>query len=340
VFLELLRCLLDKLNGLVVYFEQENFDYAYIIPKLQRTYKFWGQYILKEEFLELESLFSVPTKDMQKFQTYLKSDEEFIETFNEKYDSFQVYEQRLGKEFLSKLYQVAKDFIVEAFIKMKEYLPLQDEMLLNCEVLSMTKMDKQKWFGLAKFFSNIVKSSEFISFQHQMELFEEEYGALKEEFSKTSNKLTFWNSLGAEYSLIKKLTITLFTLNYSTVGIERTFSMLTDIKTMKRNRLTVDSVEAILLIRSTLNEQEGLNITEEMIQNYTKLWKTQKNERQEKDMNNDIQSKNDESLKQLPPNVSDINQSNSASRKYATKRASTSKLENDELKKTKRSLSQ
>jgi len=50
VFLELLRCLLDKLNGLVVYFEQENFDYAYIIPKLQRTYKFWGQYILKEEF--------------------------------------------------------------------------------------------------------------------------------------------------------------------------------------------------------------------------------------------------------------------------------------------------
>lgn len=116
--------------------------------------------------------------------------------------------------------------------------------------------------------------------------------------------------------------------------------MLTDIKTMKRNRLTVDSVEAILLIRSTLNEQEGLNITEEMIQNYTKLWKTQKNERQEKDMNNDIQSKNDESLKQLPPNVSDINQSNSASRKYATKRASTSKLENDELKKTKRSLSQ
>ena len=58
VYMLLLKCLLDKLKALIVYFEDESYDYGHVLDKLKRAFKNWGQYIVSNE----EMTFKLPSK--------------------------------------------------------------------------------------------------------------------------------------------------------------------------------------------------------------------------------------------------------------------------------------
>ena len=86
----------------------------------------------------------------------------------------------------------------------------------------------QNGLRLLSFFSNIVKNPDVMSLQHQLELFHEDFAKLTQEYLKEQNSVKFWSQTDEEYSLIKKLALTLIIL---------TCAVLRDVKTEKRNRL-------------------------------------------------------------------------------------------------------
>jgi len=73
--------------------------------------------------------------------------------------------------------------------------------------------------------------------------------------------------------LIFKLARAAQTLPYSTASVERNFSQLLDVKTIKRNRLGVENTEACLLIKQEARDEcinQSSIINSNMIANYSK----------------------------------------------------------------------
>ena len=62
IYLFLLECLLNKHNRLIVFFENEIYDYGFVMQKLQRAFKNWSQYILTEENLDFSNIYSMVTR--------------------------------------------------------------------------------------------------------------------------------------------------------------------------------------------------------------------------------------------------------------------------------------
>ena len=80
--------------------------------------------------------------------------------------------------------------------------------------------------------------------------------------------LDIWSGIGEYYPLCYKLASALFVLPHSSVEVERVFSKVRDVKTFKRNRLSVESLEVCLLGYQAF-KSEKLHITEGMLDRFT-----------------------------------------------------------------------
>jgi len=155
---------------------------------------------------------------------------------------------------------------------MHEKLPFKDTFLENCEVLTFKSFNYEKWMALAKRFNNIIEPHNFTSFSHEVKSLKHEFTLLQSRHNDSSNVLVFWDSL-KDYPSIRKLALAILTLPYSTAAVERTFSMLRDIKDPRRNRLDSSAVESCLLAHQELGSIDQLFITNEMLENYENQWR-------------------------------------------------------------------
>ena len=154
---------------------------------------------------------------------------------------------------------------------MREKLPFKDVFLENCEVVSLNNFNSEKWVNLAVRFLNIIVPKDLTSFIHELESFEFEFATLQTEFRKANNTIVYWGSVQG-YPNMKKLALAILTLPYSTSSIERSFSMLKDIKEPRRNRLCPKSIEACLLAHQELGDLKNFIVTEAMMKNYELQW--------------------------------------------------------------------
>jgi len=83
------------------------------------------------------------------------------------------------------------------------------------------------------------------------------------------NLLEVWNQHSVKFPLLFKLAKALMVMPYSSCFIERIFSKIVDIKTLKRNRLGIQGLEACLLIKQEFGD-DGLEISPEMLAKYNK----------------------------------------------------------------------
>ena len=70
------------------------------------------------------------------------------------------------------------------------------------------------------------------------------------------NPIFAWRQEAKQFPLVSKLVRVLGVLPYSTAAIERTFSAMANVKTTKRNRLTVLRLQAYLLVKQDYEKQE------------------------------------------------------------------------------------
>ena len=85
-----------------------------------------------------------------------------------------------------------------------------------------------------------------------------------------SSFIEVWKQEKETYPLIFRLAQSIQVFPYSTVSIERSFSSITDIKTIKRNRLGVRNLEACLLIKQDFG-QNDIPLTSDIVQKYSTL---------------------------------------------------------------------
>jgi len=145
---------------------------------------------------------------------------------------------------------------------MQKLLPFNDD-LLKSEISSLypTKFDLDKLANLAKRYSNIIQESDFTDLYTQLEQWELSINDLKAKFIENKEDLQlFYNQseIKKKYPKIWNLATTLLAFPHSIAEAERLFSQVKLIKTDRRNSLSTDTLEALVLLK-----QNKINLTEE-----------------------------------------------------------------------------
>ena len=296
LYLEVLECLLQRLSINIEYFENDNREYSTILSKLNESLILTSQLILKEEQLgnisrevQIERIIKLPFQDKNKINSYLKDFETFKADFKAKYPGINSYSKELSSKEIDDCYTSAQDFLVEAVYRMAIKLPLQREVLQHCHIVRLeedefSRKSLEKWMSLSKQFTNIITQENFASFSNELESFgfnykdhQSLYKDFKVKFSNNSklpsqSVLQFWQNLKDVYPFMSSVAFACLTLPYSTISIERTFSVLRDIKYSKRNRLCTTGVEACLMIHQLSHQSSNFEINENVMAQYKNMW--------------------------------------------------------------------
>jgi len=188
-YLELLSCLLKRLNKMITYFEGDDQDYSSIMPKLKETFILKGMLVLKEEIIEktsqtamFQSIINLPYNNRDQLKKYVKTEEDFEESFLSKYTEFKLSLLLKSNEYKVKFLGVARNFLLESLIQMYNKIPFNNDLLLNCEVLQLFTFEKEKWIGLFKHFRQFshINNSDL---EHELDLLLIRFESLKSEKS-------------------------------------------------------------------------------------------------------------------------------------------------------------
>ena len=84
----------------------------------------------------------------------------FEEHFGAKYQEF--YELNIENLDNKVFFKVAVDFILETILKMKHYIPFNDQVLSCAKVVKLQNVDKELWNRLGLQFASLIDSLSLI----------------------------------------------------------------------------------------------------------------------------------------------------------------------------------
>ena len=223
-----------------------------------------------EQFQDMQPLLSL-NQDSEEYKARQFSEADFAAYLMERNPDLRLYHDQ-STEFQTQFMNTAINFMKAAFEGIKQRLPsttsdiiLADSLLLNDE------SDINSLRVLASKFDDIISSNEFSKFKLELDVLEFQFDDVSRRIQNLSSCLEGW-SKESQFPLIFRLAKAIQVLPYSSVPVERHFSVATDIKTIKRNNLTVDSVQACLLSKQFFQADE-LYFNSEMQQKYRQLLK-------------------------------------------------------------------
>jgi len=132
---------------------------------------------------------------------------------------------------------------------------------------------------LGKRFSNIIRPQELPNFEKELQKLENHVHEIRKNI-KASGKAAYlqvWHDVKEEYPLLYKLSCAVETIQYTSASVERLSSDMGNIVTVKRNLLSVENIEACLLLRQE-NQAKGKYLSKEMFQAYRSFEGTQSSE--------------------------------------------------------------
>ena len=160
---------------------------------------------------------------------------------------------------------------------MQNRLPFVDEFLDRYKsIFLMEAVNQDDWVYLFQRFRNIIPEDNETDWRLELDRFTLNDDIIEEAKGFKNNFLAMWNHFKPSYPLISKLAISLLTISHSSVPVERVFSWLKDTKNPKRNRLTLENLEASLLTKQKFLDSGKWVITEDMIQRRKTMRREQK----------------------------------------------------------------
>jgi len=220
-----------------------------------------GDMIIEKEFSDNKG------SDGKDFNSIIEEEEEKKSDFN---------------EFQKSFCEAAYDFLDAAIDNIKKRLLSQYDKLAFFECFSMKDQScVSKVQKVASKFSNLLSENEISDLQnenvtlglHWLKI----HNSSKDIVSIYSNEnvdfesqtdpsfLHQWKLSASRFPITFKLARAIQVLPYSSVSIERKFSELTDIKTLKRNRLSVENLQACLFVKQECKDDD---LTEAVIERY------------------------------------------------------------------------
>lgn len=131
---------------------------------------------------------------------------------------------------------------------MKHWLPFNNQNLFYTEVIYLKHYDFNKWIYLKDKFPNIIRPEDQSSFQEQIQRLKYNFLDIKADAAHYSI-LEVWRKNKSKFPLLFDIARAFLVVPYSSCSLERTFAKCNDIKTLKRNRLSISNLESCLLIK-------------------------------------------------------------------------------------------
>lgn len=160
-----------------------------------------------------------------------------------------------------------------------DYLPWKDSqiLLLADSFLLKTQYASTNLNNLAAQFSNIISKDELSLFNLETSRLTFAGLDVRKRIKKGgANYLEGWKQVEQDFPLIYRLARAIWTLPYSSASIERNFSVMGDIKTIKRNKLSLPNLEACLLTKQALSKpnesDEDIFSTTEILSRYSNIF--------------------------------------------------------------------
>jgi len=282
LWLRVLGILISHIVDCNEYFQRDDLLYHEVYEKLKHSFVTIANIILKKEKrnMAFEKVFDIPFdkknhKDLRegKFdsevQKVLATDEELEIEYLMKYDSIKDLLNQAPNNDKKEILAASIKFIYICLNQMKVNLPYSKEILSLCQSIFFEEdFNENKWLKLKDLFPNILRTKkQKDDFATEVRRMEYTYTKIKDRLRASTTKispLTVWKNESLTYPNMYLLVKALFVLPYSSVPVERVFSNMKDIKNTKRNRLTLDNIEACLLGYQA-SKSKSFVINEDMI---------------------------------------------------------------------------
>ena len=293
LYLRVLNLLISNIADCNEFFQRDDLFYNEILEKIKHTFISIANIILKSESktLDFTKIFEIPFDEdgdkeiiageiESQVKAHIIMREEFESSYLKRYDSITNLIDKVQINKRQEIFIASTKFIHLCLKGMKKKLPYNNEVMLLCQSLFFEEAySEEKWLKLKDMFPNILRTrKQRDDFASEVSRMGYTYNRIKERLRNTITKvspLTIWKSESLSYPNMFLLARALFVLPYTSIPVERVFSTLKDIVNIKRNKLTIDNVEACLLGYQAF-KTETFIITDEIIENYTAVKKVVK----------------------------------------------------------------
>jgi len=283
--IRILFLLISNISDLTEYFQRDDLFYSEVLEKLKHSYVMLANIILKKEHKtqQFDALFQIPfnakEKDIIKGKydssviEKLVTGEEFGQNYLSRYDSIKELYSKVPRDRKSLMMSGAINFIYICLQKMRKKLPFNNSIMAMAQVIFFEcEYDETKWIGLKDSFPTILKTKkQRDDYTTEIRKIEYNYNKIRQRMLQSMisiSPLKIWQGEISNYPNIYLIAKAIAVLPYSSVQVERIFSAMKDIKNVKRNRLSIDNVEACLLGYQAFNN-ENIFFNEEIIEDYT-----------------------------------------------------------------------
>ncbi len=100
------------------------------------------------------------------------------------------------------------------------------------------------------------------SFDYEIEIHNYFWKTIMSINKKTSNILEYWKMSKTQYFIIALMTKNVLTVSFSKINIERLFNITRNVIIYRCDRLNLDTIETIIMIKYNLSNKRALNENE------------------------------------------------------------------------------
>jgi len=260
LYLKMLSCLLGKLHFYNKFFQGEDLNSYEVIRTLKESLVLIGELVVEiPDYLEVEIsyeaqekkfnlIYNIPFDKKDEYPSFIMNPLKFKENLLRQYSHLRIDLEGIDETFEAQLFKVALEFLICSLQKMKFWLPFNDQKLFNTEMIYLKYYDLDKWIYLKDKFPNIISQEDQGSFQEQIQRLKYNLLDIKADAAHYPI-LEVWRKNKSKFPLLFDLARAFLVIPYSSCCIERVFSKYKDIKTIKRNRLSISNLESCLLIK-------------------------------------------------------------------------------------------
>jgi len=258
IYLQFLKTFLRKINLINLIFQKEIEEIFEAKVELFKVFIDFANHICKPE-LDSQIAFSLNYENDLEIESHLLPDEALPDHFGLLLPHIQL--RNLPKTKALTVCSTIKKFVRVALTLMKEYLPFDDLVINSISTLDPAQSKKADWIQLGKRFPNLIPQDEnfsnFCTEASNWAIDKEKLIELRPKFLKIIKERSYFDAISfysdqalfQQYPCIFKLARALLSLPHSSCAVERCFSQMNLVKNLKRNSLSNDNLESLLMLK-------------------------------------------------------------------------------------------
>jgi hypothetical protein len=258
IYLLFLKTFLSKINLINLIFQKEIAEIFEAKDELFKVFIDFANHICKPE-LDPVIAFSLNYDNDFEIESHLLPDEDLPDHFGLLLPHISL--QNLPKTAALNVCSTIKKYVRVVLTWMKVYIPFDDIVIKSISTLDPVYSKKADWIQLGKRFPNIIPQDEhfsnFCTEASNWTLDKEKLIEVRPKFLKTIKERSYFDAISfysdedlfQKYPFIFKLARALLSLPHSSCSVERCFSQMNLVKNLKRNSLSNDNLESLLMLK-------------------------------------------------------------------------------------------